>query len=32
MVEALQEAVVLTFLKSYKSRRLHWSSIFWGAC
>jgi hypothetical protein len=28
MVEALQEAVVLTFLKSYKSRRLHWSSIF----
>ncbi len=28
MVEALQKAVVLTFLKSCKSRRLRWSSIF----
>jgi hypothetical protein len=27
MVEALQEAAVLTLLKSCKSRRLRWSSI-----
>ncbi len=28
MAEAMQEAAVLTFLKSCKSRRLRWSSIF----
>jgi hypothetical protein len=28
MAEALQGADVLTFLKSCKSRRLRWSSIF----